>query len=281
MTVYQVSGPTTTLVGNGVTNEATITAASVHNPITGAGGPVFVKITNSSTTATAEVSWIAPSTAPVYTFPGLNGTASASGTNQEFTVTAAYAGYGVTMTDAGEGFIPTETVTIAGTDVGGATPANDVVITVLTAGALNTVATLDDTSLVPGTGYSDATGVATTASLAGVGLTVDITTTGGAVDTVAVNAPGSGYVVGEVITITGGNADATIDVLTVDAGGAILTFSFAGTAVWPQAVLPNTTYVAPLSSDFVQINGQLGADTIVAGKCASGNMYVTPVNIVM
>ena len=154
------------------------------------------------------------------------------------------------------------------------------VITVDSAAPLNTVTALDDTSLVTGTGYSDATDVATTASAAGTGLTVDITTTGGAIDTVTINQPGEDYVIGEVITITGGNADATIDVLTVDAGGAILTFSFAGTEVWPQAAMPSETYISPLTSAFVQVNG-LPADTTFTGNCASGDMYITPVNVVL
>jgi hypothetical protein len=281
MSVYQVAGSSITITGNGVTNNAEITAASVHNPITGAGGPVTVRITNSSTTATATVGWVASASAPTYSFPGLAGTASGSGQNQEFTVVVSKTGYSVTMTNAGDSFIPTETITILGTDVGGATTANDIVITVATAGDLNTVSALDDTTLVPGTGYSDATGVATLASIAGVGLTVDITTTAGAIDTVAINDPGSGYAAGEVITITGGNGDATIDVLTVDAGGAILTYTVAGTAVWPQSALTGTTYVSPMSSAFVQVGQQLGVDTTFTGNSASGNMYITPVNVVM
>jgi hypothetical protein len=143
---------------------------------------------------------------------------------------------------------------------------------------LNAVDTLDDASLVPGTGYSDATGVATTADGSGTGLTVDITQTGGIIDTVVVNAAGQDYVVGENITITGGGGDANIDVLTVTPGGQILTIAVTGTRVWPQTSIQQTV-VLPNSTDFVQVNGPLALDSFFVGNCASGNMFITPVQI--
>ncbi|WLW36924.1 structural protein [Synechococcus phage S-8S29] len=77
------------------------------------------------------------------------------------------------------------------------------------------VTALDNASLVAGTGYNSGTGVATTTSGSGVGLTVDVTASGGLVTAVAINAAGSGYAVGDTITISTGNADATIDVSAV------------------------------------------------------------------
>ena len=76
------------------------------------------------------------------------------------------------------------------------------------------VLTLDNGSLVGGTGYSDDTDVATTGGT-GSGLTVDITTAAGVVTAVVVNQAGVGYTAGDTITITTGNADATIDVDTI------------------------------------------------------------------
>ena len=60
-------------------------------------------------------------------------------------------------------------------------------------------------SLVAGSGgYSDAYDVATTGGT-GTGLTVDITTGGGATVTGAtINNPGTGYTIGDTIVITGG-----------------------------------------------------------------------------
>jgi hypothetical protein len=86
------------------------------------------------------------------------------------------------------------------------------------------VSSLDITSLVGGTGYTDpgATGVATTVAPAGgTGLTVDYVTDGaGVITSVTISTPGAGYAVGDVITVTGGGADATIEVLAVD--GAVV-----------------------------------------------------------
>lgn len=66
-----------------------------------------------------------------------------------------------------------------------------------------------------GTGYTGATGVATTTDGYGTGLTVDTTDSGGIVTAVAVNAGGTGYRIGDAITISGGNADAVVYVATV------------------------------------------------------------------
>ena len=53
-----------------------------------------------------------------------------------------------------------------------------------------------------GTGYSNATGLATTTTGSGTGLTVDITTSSGAITAVTINTAGSGYAHDDVITVT-------------------------------------------------------------------------------
>ena len=69
-------------------------------------------------------------------------------------------------------------------------------------------------TIVGGSGYSNATAVATTGGN-GSGLTVNITVSAGAVTAVAVNAAGTGYSVDETITITGGGGNATFDVASI------------------------------------------------------------------
>ena len=65
-------------------------------------------------------------------------------------------------------------------------------------------------TLVGGTGYSTANGVATTVAPAGgTGMTVNITVNTGVVDSVSITNPGSGYSVDDVVTISGGGGDAT------------------------------------------------------------------------
>ena len=78
----------------------------------------------------------------------------------------------------------------------------------------------------PGSGYSNASGVATTTingyGGAGTGFTLDLTTSGGQVTAAAVNAGGTGYAVNDTGTISsGGNGDAVYLVTTVSGGGAV------------------------------------------------------------
>ena len=76
-----------------------------------------------------------------------------------------------------------------------------------------------------GASYADATNVATSSSTsAGTGLTLDITTTAGVVSSVAINRPGAGYVVGDVLTINGGNSAAEVSV----SGVSIVNFEIPG-----------------------------------------------------
>jgi hypothetical protein len=71
------------------------------------------------------------------------------------------------------------------------------------ASSVGAVYTFDGGTLVGGSGYSDATGVAT-AGGSGTGLTVNIVTAAGEITEVTVNNPGTGYAVGDVVTIAGG-----------------------------------------------------------------------------
>ena len=158
-------------------------------------------------------------------------TSGFSGDPAAFTISRNGSSYSVTISDPGTGYIASDTVLILGTTLGGTTPLNDATVTVAAASPKRTVATLNAASLVGGSGYSDSTNVATTGG-SGTGLTVDILTDGlGLIVSATVNAPGAGYLAGETVTITTGNADATIDILTVDAGGLIQTASVAGTPI--------------------------------------------------
>jgi hypothetical protein len=80
-------------------------------------------------------------------------------------------------------------------------------------------ATLDGSSLVAGSGYTGgSTGVPTTGG-SGTGLTVNIllVTGGGGLVSLGIATPGSGYNVGETVTIAGGGgAGGSIDIATLD-----------------------------------------------------------------
>jgi hypothetical protein len=87
---------------------------------------------------------------------------------------------------------------------------------------------------VVGTGYSTATGVATTTTGSGTGLTVDITVTTGNITAVTVNNPGSGYENGDVITIVqgGGASDDETAVVVATAAGMVITTTAGGTVAY-------------------------------------------------
>ena len=154
------------------------------------------------------------------------------GTGALINVSRNGATYNVSFADPGNGYVAGNTLTILGTALGG-TSSNNATISVVSASPLKTVTTLNNLSLVPGSGYSDNTGVATTVSPSGgTGLTLDVTTDGlGGVASVAISAAGTGYSIGNTITISGGNGDATITVSAVDAGGVIQSATISGTPI--------------------------------------------------
>jgi hypothetical protein len=128
MTVYQSSGNPQTLLGDGSEQEHLFETQNCINPFSGSVGTNFYKVYNESANGAAVLTFTPYN--DTYTYTGLTGVASGSGANAVFTVNVSYTGYTATVTNDGDGYIATETVTILGTDVGGATTANDVTITV-------------------------------------------------------------------------------------------------------------------------------------------------------
>ena len=132
MSVYQVSGDTLTFNNDGNIQSGNIVVQNSWNPITGSSGPVEVRIRNGSTGNIATVSWIKEDV--TYQYPNVTGTASGSGANATFDVTVAISNYIVSLVNAGDGYIATETIVITGDNLGGATPDNDLTVTVDTVG---------------------------------------------------------------------------------------------------------------------------------------------------
>ena len=123
--------------------------------------------------------------------------ATTGGTGSGLTVDTTVVGGVITaaaVNAGGSDYLVTDTVTITNPNAGKAL-------------------TMNLATLVSGTGYSAATGVATTGGT-GTGLTVDIVGTGG-ITNVTINNGGTGYTAGDTITISGGSGDATIDIATV------------------------------------------------------------------
>jgi hypothetical protein len=188
-------------------------------------------------------------------------TTSIDGSGANFDISRLGTVYAVAAgNNNGSGYAAGDTLLFSGTVLGGAAPANSATITVNTAADKNTVNTFNVGTLYGGTGYSDATGVNTSVApadsalaTAGTGLTVNITTVGGVITAVAINTPGKNYSVTDRITIQGGDANATIEVASVNLGGDIISFGIVGTPVtaplvtFISAIALNDTTSAPIA----------------------------------
>ena len=178
----------TSLGGASPLNDLTITVDTVS-----AG--VIQTITLSGTSISGDGS---------YTNISADSSTTVSGADATFNITRSNAGYGLLINQLGTGYLAAETLTILGTTLGGATPDNDMVITVET---IDTNGGIFTYSLVGTPVTSDATfGTlsGTVVEAAGDGATFNITRSLGAY-TLAVNDPGSGYFVGDKITVLGTN----------------------------------------------------------------------------
>jgi hypothetical protein len=202
------------------------------------------------------------------TYNGLTQSATTgAGVGATFDINRSGASYTTTAASPGTGYVNGNTVTILGTSLGGAAPTNNATVTVVSASPLNVVSALDATTLAGGTGYSDAAGVATTTSGAGLGLTVDIVTNGsGVVTQVTLLSGGSGYAIGDTIVVNqvGSNTNATILVLTVAPGGAIQSVSTTGTTITASAkdFISAFTMSAVTTSQIADANGGISFSAI-------------------
>ena len=70
----------------------------------------------------------------------------------------------------------------------------------------------------PGSGYSTQADVTTTSTGNGINATFDIVDLGGVVDQIAISNIGQNYAIGDVLTLIGGNDDATVEVTYVGLG---------------------------------------------------------------
>ena len=158
-------------------------------------------IVNGATTSTANVT-----VDRARPFTAVTGTASGSGTSATFDVTNTSGTYAATVNAAGSDYAVNETVTIVGTNLGGATTANDATVTV--------------TSVASSVLYSSA---AYTYTGGGTGLVINVTRSGGSYSVAIANAGTGGYKVGETLTVLGtalGGAttanDATVTINSVN-----------------------------------------------------------------
>jgi len=161
-----------------------------------------------------------------------------AGSGATFDIENDGAAYTVTIATAGTDYHLGQTFVIEGSQLGGSTPANDITITVTTAGNLGEVEAISSVG-TPSTLASVFTGVSgTNVANNGSGASLDITRTGSAYASVAVNVTGgTNYRVGNTITILGtdlGGASPANDAVVTVTGvstGAISTGSVTGTSI--------------------------------------------------
>ena len=126
---------------------------------------------------------------------------SGSGTGAVFNVSRSGNTYLTAVDNPGNGYATGNTVVIAGTNLGGTAPTNSATILIDAASPSNTVTSLDNTTLTAGDGYTTSTNVATSGGT-GTGLTFDITAPSGPIEAIIINSPGTGYAIGQTISIT-------------------------------------------------------------------------------
>jgi len=175
----------------------------------------------------------------------VSGTAVAelsSGSLATFNVTRVAGVYSATVNNAGTGYAATDQITILGTSLGGASPANDLIITVesiLVGGAVNVISTSGSGSA----GDATYTGViGTLIAPIGSGSTFVIRRSNGNYTINSITSPGINYFSGERIRILGNllggvtpDNDAIISVGAVGSGN-IINATISGSSVIPTSV---------------------------------------------
>jgi len=126
-------------------------------------------------------------------------TTSGTGTGATITITRNNTLYSASIVNPGGGYQAADTLTFLGTQLGGTTPLNDAVVTVLTASSINSINAF--TLATQGSGYSNTLGNAVTGGT-GSGATFDIVTGTGEVTSATLNNTGSGYTVSDTLTLT-------------------------------------------------------------------------------
>jgi hypothetical protein len=163
-----------------------------------------------------------------------------AGIGATFGLSRVNGAYQVTIETSGSGYVDGNRVLVIGTELGGATPLNDLTITVATTllGAIQTVV-LSGTSISGDAEYTNLIPDAST-SVSGADATFDVSRSNAGYG-LLLNQAGTGYLVNETLTILGASLGGTIAndlVITIDSinlDGGIVTYSLVGTPVTSNA----------------------------------------------
>ena len=163
---------------------------------------------------------------------------SGSGSGAIFDVVTSGGTYLVTVTDPGLTYAFDDTLTIAGTDLGGTSPTNDLVLTVTSASAFGGGIISFNISGTPISTDASFTGLTPTLITTGSGASFDVTRSGGLYTVTTPNLPGVAYEVNDVVAIAGSSFDGinptnnvTLTVASTDITGGITSVTASGVAV--------------------------------------------------
>ena len=199
---------------------------------------LFVRITGVNGTGgvtTFTTSGTAPDALESYNIGVSDYTASQSGAGATFTVTRTGTTYSATTTGLGSGFVLNETLLIAGTLLGGTSPANDCTITV--DGVDGSGGIIQQTPTGTAVNSKTFLDVDSGSNLIGNGASFDVALSGTSYNTITINNAGQNYGDGQDIVIPGTalggvspTHDLTINIasLTTPARG-VATFTNSGT----------------------------------------------------
>ena len=252
--------------GNGLTFDITadagniITSIVINQPGTGYSQFDIVTITTGNSDATARIENVkavgainslsfagdAPSVDKTFTSTAYT-TSSASGTGATIDIQVTGASYVATVTAGGLNYLPTETITVAGTAVGGLSPGNDVTITIDNVGGSGDITVIT----ITGTAFNgDTLTTIPGSNIVPTGGTFNVSqNTDGNFGEVTIDIPGSGYNIGQTHTIPGttfgGTSptnDMVITILQIDnlSSGGIIEASAGGTGYIPLQIYNNS-----------------------------------------
>ena len=205
-------------------------------------------------------------------------TGNGAGINAAFTVKTNGTTYSITDINPGNNFLVGETITIPGDVLGGATPANDCIATVLSVnGSGGLVGVSPSGTALNSATYTNQTG----SNLIGTGFIADISTSGGAysIDFDSPGDGGTGYGLNQTFTVLGtslGGAtpanDLTITITGVvsddsTARGEVTSVSVAGTAS------TGSFSATPVSGNNVAVSGSGSLWNITRSSQDSTGIY--------
>ena len=217
-----------------VNDQLNILGTLVSNGATPAND-ILVKITTvdaSGTITGFTATGTAPDALQTYVNPSYTG---GTGTTAQFNATKTGTTYTIAVENAGIDYVPTDTITILGTALGGTTPANDLTITIDNVGASGEITTITVTGVATNT--AAAVVIPGQEIILGSGFDVSIALNSGSYTLGALNNAGTNYATGQTFNLLGTSLlgvspanNLVITISTVDASGAITGVTFSGTA---------------------------------------------------